>query len=108
MSNNIPLSLSLRQLGLLELYRPVGRRDVVEVRRRGGGLVLLFNALLDVQSEGSSVAGGIRFDEDHQRLEVVARYGRPDYASHPASSRMTSSCGMTCPLSTASCPALIF
>ena len=33
----------------------------------------LFNALLDVQSKGSSVAGGIRFDEGHQRLEVVTR-----------------------------------
>lgn len=39
MSNNFPLSLSLRQLGLLELYRPVDRGHVVEIRRRGGGLV---------------------------------------------------------------------
>lgn len=38
-----------------------------------GELPYLLNALLNVQSEGVSVTGGIRFNEGHQRLEVVAR-----------------------------------
>lgn len=67
-----------------------------------GEVAQLLNPLLDMPSEGLGIAGGISFDEGHQRLKVVACDGGPDYASHPASSRMTSSCGITCLLSIAS------
>ena len=43
-----------------------------------GEVPSLFNQLLDVQSEGLGITGRIRFDEGHQRLEVVARNSRPD------------------------------
>ena len=43
-----------------------------------GEVVQLLDPLLDVQSKRLGIAGGVRVDERHQRLEVVARDGRPD------------------------------
>ena len=69
---------------------------------RFGEVAQLLHPLLDLQAECLRITRRIRFNLRHQRLEIISRNSRPDYASHPASSRMTFSCGMTCSVSIAS------
>lgn len=66
------------------------------------------DSLIQTETECPSVRWRISANVGNDPLEVVAGDPRPDYSSHSANSRMTSSWGMTVPAPADSSPARIF